>query len=136
MHTYIPGGIYSSACLRGGGVIVCVLAMACVCATPRGEPSFGRARNGGIYSSARMGRTETRAPLRMAPVGSRALAAGATWTLMIASAPWGGRNSHTSVVDAAGAIYVIGGFNGGTYYNDVYASTDKGADRQYSSLSA
>jgi hypothetical protein len=29
---------------------------------------------------------------------------------------------HTSVVDAAGAIYVIG-----TYYHDVWASTDGGA---------
>jgi hypothetical protein len=30
------------------------------------------------------------------------------------------------VVDAAGAIYVIGGF-GGTYLNDVWSSTDGGA---------
>jgi hypothetical protein len=33
------------------------------------------------------------------------------------------------VVDAAGAIYVIGGFGGGTtFYQDVWASTDGGAD--------
>jgi hypothetical protein len=31
------------------------------------------------------------------------------------------------VVDAAGAIYVIGGFSGITYYNDVWACTDGGA---------
>ncbi len=33
------------------------------------------------------------------------------------------------MVDAAGAIYVIGGYDGGTntYYNDVWASTDGGA---------
>ena len=32
------------------------------------------------------------------------------------------------MVDAAGAIYVIGGFGGGsTRYNDVWASTDGGA---------
>jgi hypothetical protein len=32
------------------------------------------------------------------------------------------------VVDAAGAIYVIGGFDGGsTFYNDVLVSTDGGA---------
>ncbi len=32
------------------------------------------------------------------------------------------------MVDAAGAIYVIGGDGGGgTYLNDVYASTDGGA---------
>ncbi len=38
---------------------------------------------------------------------------------------------HTSVVDAAGAIYVIGGEgnagSGFTGFNDVYASTDGGA---------
>ncbi len=46
------------------------------------------------------------------------------------TAPWAGRSGHTTVVDAAGTIYVIGG-NGynGTYtaYNDVWASTDGGA---------
>jgi hypothetical protein len=31
------------------------------------------------------------------------------------------------VIDAAGAIYVIGG-NGDTVFTDVYASTDGGAD--------
>jgi hypothetical protein len=31
------------------------------------------------------------------------------------------------VVDAAGAIYVIGGNNRSTYLNDVYTSTDGGA---------
>jgi hypothetical protein len=32
------------------------------------------------------------------------------------------------VIDAAGAIYVIGGTNGrGIYYSDVWASTDGGA---------
>ncbi len=33
------------------------------------------------------------------------------------------------MVDAAGAIYVLGGYGGttGTYYNDVWASTDGGA---------
>jgi hypothetical protein len=34
------------------------------------------------------------------------------------------------VIDAAGAIYVIGGFGSGTtFYKDVWASTDRGADR-------
>ena len=33
------------------------------------------------------------------------------------------------MIDAAGAIYVIGGWNGGdVVYNDVWASTDGGAD--------
>ena len=45
---------------------------------------------------------------------------------MIASAPWAARAYHTSVIDAAGAIYVIGGTDG-TYLNDVWVSTDGGA---------
>jgi hypothetical protein len=61
-------------------------------------------------------------------VGSRASAAGVTWTLLIASAPWARRYRHTSVVDAAGAIFVIGGLGDGfTYCRDVWASTDGGA---------
>ncbi len=32
------------------------------------------------------------------------------------------------MIDAAGAIYVIGGTGGGTYYDDVWASADGGAD--------
>jgi hypothetical protein len=58
------------------------------------------------------------------------MAAGATWTLVIASVPWAARGDHTSVIDAAGAIYVIGG--GGftdTRYEDVWKSTDGGSDR-------
>ncbi len=61
---------------------------------------------------------------------SRVLGAGVTWTSRTASAQWAARNDHTSVVDAAGAIYVIGGFYSGsttTFYNDVWASTDGGA---------
>ncbi len=67
---------------------------------------------------------------------SRALAAGITWTSRTASAPWVARAYHTSVVDAAGAIYVIGGKGDtiatgttNTYYRDVWASTNGGADR-------
>jgi hypothetical protein len=63
---------------------------------------------------------------------SRALAAGATWTSRTAGAPWETRSRHTSVIDAAGAIYVIGGFKYVTssftyYFDDVWASTDGGA---------
>jgi hypothetical protein len=58
----------------------------------------------------------------------RRLFGGVTWRLVTGSAPWGARYGHTSVIDAAGAIYVIGGY-GGTYYNDVWVSTDGGADR-------
>ncbi len=44
------------------------------------------------------------------------------------TAPWAARFGHTSVVDAAGAIYVIGGYGGGgTTFHDVWASTDGGA---------
>ncbi len=59
---------------------------------------------------------------------------------MIASAPWAARGKHTSVIDAAGAIYVIGGMSwkavivyilgvreGYAYLNDVWASIDQGA---------
>ncbi len=44
------------------------------------------------------------------------------------TAPWAARFGHTTVIDAAGAIYVIGGSGSGdTVYNDVWASTDGGA---------
>jgi hypothetical protein len=78
-----------------------------------------------------------RAWLRFGATGrARArLAAGRKWTSRTILAPWGnpgGRSDHTSVIDAAGAIYVIGGGGGGglgtdTYFNDVWASTDGGA---------
>ncbi len=54
------------------------------------------------------------------------LAAGITWTSRTLKAGWGVREGHTSVIDAAGAIYVIGGYDG-TYFQDVWASTDRGA---------
>ncbi len=67
---------------------------------------------------------------------SRALAAGITWTSRTASAQWAARGSHTSVVDAAGAIYVIGGsvFDGTGFAQDVWASTNGGADRTKSGV--
>jgi hypothetical protein len=46
------------------------------------------------------------------------------------TAPWAARYGHTSVVDAAGAIYVIGGRNDTTYFNDVLVSTDGGDSRR------
>jgi hypothetical protein len=62
------------------------------------------------------------------PVVARVLGAGVTWTCRTASAPWAAREWHTSVIDAAGAIYVIGGATGTyTYLQDVWASTDGGA---------
>ncbi len=59
----------------------------------------------------------------------RAVSAGMSWALVIASAPWAVRFGHTSVIDAAGAIYVIGGTGYPSVYNDVWVSTDKGAIR-------
>ncbi len=67
----------------------------------------------------------------LVPSVDLALNSGATFTSRTTSAPWAVRAGHTSVIDAAGAIYVIGGYggsNGGTYLQDVWASTDGGAD--------
>ncbi len=60
---------------------------------------------------------------------SRAFAAGRTFTSRTLEAGWAVRFGHTSVIDAAGAIYVIGGisYNGMTRYQDLWASTDGGA---------
>ncbi len=81
--------------------------------------------------SARAASAAARAWLRLVPIGRvRALAAGVTWTSRTLSADWGARVGHTSVIDAAGAIYVIGGLLGADtdiYFNDVWASTDGGA---------
>ncbi len=49
------------------------------------------------------------------------LGAGVSWTSRTLAAPWAARQEHTSVVDADGAIYVIGG-----HFHDVWASTDGG----------
>ncbi len=51
-----------------------------------------------------------------------------TWTSRTTSVPWAARWGHTSVIDAAGAIYAIGGFDPTTgYLNDVWQSPDGGA---------
>jgi hypothetical protein len=59
--------------------------------------------------------------------------AGVTWTNRTPSAPWTARGGHTTVVDAAGAIYVLGGYNG-TLYQDVWVSTDGGARPELEAL--
>jgi hypothetical protein len=57
-------------------------------------------------------------------------AAGATWTSRTLTAPWAARRAHTTVMNATGAIYVIGGRDDSTgYLQDVWVSTDGGADR-------
>ncbi len=86
-----------------------------------------------IYRSAFDARAAPRACLRsVRSAGCRARsAAGASWTSRTTSAQWARRAIHTSVIDAAGAIYVIGGESvigsTGYYYRDVWASTDGGA---------
>ncbi len=48
---------------------------------------------------------------------------------MTASAPWHKRYFHTSVIDAAGAIYVLGGNDAVAYlYKDVWVSTNGGTN--------
>ncbi len=53
------------------------------------------------------------------------------WRSRTTSSPWAARRGHTTAIDPAGAIYVIGGFghyNGtDTFYHDVWVSTDGGA---------
>ncbi len=58
---------------------------------------------------------------------SASAAAGITWTSRTLEAEWAVREGQTSVIDAFGAIYVIGGSYFGTYLKDVWASTDGGA---------
>jgi hypothetical protein len=56
--------------------------------------------------------------------------AGILWTSRTLAALWAARYAHTSVITAAGAIYVIGGRGGGPsfrYLQDVWVSTDGGA---------
>jgi hypothetical protein len=97
-----------------------------VCAAALCGSSRGTAATGDIYSAARDAGGRTCACLRLCHrPGSRALAVGVTWRLVIVNAPWAARAGHTSVIDAAGAIYVIGG--SGNNYQDVWASTDGGA---------
>jgi hypothetical protein len=91
-----------------------------MCAAALFPHSRGTAATCSIDSSARAACTAR------AFVASRASAAGAMWRCRTASAPWAARSEHTTVIDAAGAIYVIGGYGEG-YRNDVWVSTDGGA---------
>jgi hypothetical protein len=122
-------------------LLVCLCARACtacenercMCA-PRGcmRPPITRRRRGVLKLGPRRALgPRARGCVRCHRPGSRASAAGVTWTCRTANAEWAARNGHTSVIDAAGAIYVIGGFNGnpdaGINFNDVWVSTDGGA---------
>ncbi len=63
-------------------------------------------------------------------------AAGGTWTCLLANTPWPARYGHTTVIDAAGTIYLMGGafVRGGgagahlNLYNDVWVGTNNGAN--------
>jgi hypothetical protein len=112
-----------------GAVGTFAAARASVCVSAWPLRAHSRARRGLAVFTLRDGLTATLAVCvwRHRPV-SRALAAGATWTSRSTGAPWAARAFHASVVDAAGAIYVVGGDGGGTTnFNDVWASTDGGA---------
>ena len=49
------------------------------------------------------------------------------WALTNASAGWLERRSHSSVVMPDGSIVLMGGWDGSSYMNDVWRSTDNGA---------
>ncbi len=63
----------------------------------------------------------------------RPSAAGTTWGLVTGDAPWAARVGHTTVIDAAGTMYLMGGA-GVTKYNDVWQSTGAGANVTWSVL--
>jgi hypothetical protein len=57
----------------------------------------------------------------------RPRAAGESWAIVTPSAPWAGRADHKTVINDAGAIYVIGGWSGSdAFYDDVWMSTADG----------
>ncbi len=118
-----------SGCIFARTCSTCVCAcLASVCARPpiaRRRVAVSIARPTTAHR-----RPRARSCVRCHRPGSRASAAGVTWTSRTAKAQWSARESHTSVIDVAGAIYVIGGLGGGyghILYEEVWASTDGGA---------
>jgi hypothetical protein len=118
------------ACVR---VCMCACVRVCVCARARANGgctgTLVALRRPAVFIAWPVtgGRTRVRFALVIgrSPIG----AAGVTWTNRTTSAPWAARAGHTAVIDAAGAIYVIGGLGLGTDFNDVWVSADGGADR-------
>ncbi len=98
---------------------VCVRAAVCA-------PSHRTAATCGINSSARAALCGRARVVAFGAIGRAhaRLGAGVTWTRRADNyMEWGSREGPTSVIDSAGAIYVIGGYG----YHDVRASTDGGA---------
>ena len=106
-------------------VYVCVHVLnACACAAVWGPLT---ARRGLAVFIARPVAPRRVLSVRLVPSdGCARVAAGVSWASRTTSAPWAARCCHTTVIDAAGAIYVIGGL-GSTVFGDVWASTDGGA---------
>jgi hypothetical protein len=127
--------VSACACVRAfpSDCIFARVCLASVCArlgAARALPSHGGDVRYQWLGPRRALRPRVRGCVRCHRPGSRASAAGVTWTSRTPKAPWAERAYHTSVVDAAGAIYVIGGGLGdlGTMiFQDVWASTDGGA---------
>jgi hypothetical protein len=128
-------------CVRKSLLCVCLHACACMRVCVRvcvyvqtglyGHSYGGTAATGGIYSSACNGRTDTCA-FCVGHRPSARVAAGVTWTSRTTtSALWAARAYHATVINATGAIYVIGGSsgNGINVFGDVWVSTNGGADR-------
>jgi hypothetical protein len=139
IHDAMPTSTHSraSTCMhaRSGScthsTCVHVLVRVCAHAFPRvsiGVPwgcsgtLLGTSETGGIHSSAVAGG-------RPRCVFGR-VAAGVTWKLVIASTPWAERESHTTVIDAAGNFYLIGGDgDNDIFFGDVWESIGRGACR-------
>jgi hypothetical protein len=122
----VSGAFGTCAALR---VRACVRVHACLRVPRRFVGTLsGTAGICGIYSAAAAGEWPS-VPLRWSSVRRRR--AGGTWTCVNQNAPWKARSGHTSVIDATGAIYVIGGTAKGEFFNDLWVSTDRGADRTW-----
>ena len=64
----------------------------------------------------------------------RPRAAGTTWKLVAGDAPWAARAGHTTVIDAASTMFLMGGIDGQKAYNDVWQSSGAGANVTWSVL--
>jgi hypothetical protein len=115
-------GKYSAVCVRA---CVCLRTCVCVCKRAGTGTLVVLRRPAGFIARPRRTRVRFALVIGRSPI----CAAGVTWTSRTTRAPWAARAGHTSVIDATGAIYVIGGFSDTGTYKDVYVSTDGGADR-------